>query len=54
MEIAGKSAVVSGGGSGIGRATVLELVRRGARVIVADIDETGGRETVDLAHRADG
>lgn len=49
MEIDGKVAVVSGGGSGIGRATVLELVRRGARVIVADIDEAGARETVDLA-----
>lgn len=49
MNIEGKSAVVSGGGSGIGRATVLELVRRGARVIVADIDEAGGHETVDLA-----
>lgn len=54
MEIAGKSAVVSGGGSGIGRAAVIELVRRGARVIVADIDEAGGRETVDLAGAAGG
>lgn len=49
MEIAGKVAVVSGGGSGIGRATVLELVRRGARVVVADINEAGAHETVDMA-----
>jgi len=49
MEIRDKAIVVSGGGSGIGRASVLALVERGARVIVADIDEAGGRETVDLA-----
>jgi NAD(P)-dependent dehydrogenase (short-subunit alcohol dehydrogenase family) len=49
MEITDKSIVVSGGGSGIGRATVLALVERGGRVIVADVDEAGGRETVDLA-----
>lgn len=49
MQITGKAAVVSGGGSGIGRATVLALVERGAKVIVADIDEAGGTETVDLA-----
>src|SRR6266581_5794380 len=54
MEIAGKGAVVSGGGSGIGRAAVLALVERGARVIVADIDEDAGRQTVDLAAKKGG
>lgn len=49
MEITDKAAVVSGGGSGIGRAAVLALIERGAKVIVADVDEAGGRETVDLA-----
>jgi len=49
MEIAGKVAVVSGGGSGIGRAAVLALVEREARVVVADINEDAGRQTVDLA-----
>jgi len=38
----GKVAVVTGGGSGIGRATALELGRRGARVIVADVNVEGG------------
>jgi NAD(P)-dependent dehydrogenase (short-subunit alcohol dehydrogenase family) len=49
MEIEGKVAVVSGGASGIGRAAVLALVHRGARVVVADVDESGGRRTVDVA-----
>ena len=38
----GKVAVVTGGGSGIGRATALELGRLGARVIVADVNIEGG------------
>lgn len=49
MEIEGKVAVVSGGASGIGRAAVLALVERGAKVVVADVDEDGGRQTVDMA-----
>src|ERR1700676_3022073 len=49
MEISGKVAVVSGGGSGIGRAAVLALIERKAKVVVADIDEDGGRHTVVLA-----
>ena len=48
MEIAGKAAVVSGGASGIGRATVLALVARGAKVVVADVDEQRGRQTVEM------
>ncbi|MGD8404980.1 MAG: SDR family NAD(P)-dependent oxidoreductase [Anaerolineales bacterium] len=49
MNIEGKVALVSGGGSGIGRATVLTLVERGAKVVVADIVEDAGRQTVALA-----
>ncbi len=48
MEIEGKSVVVSGGGSGIGRAAAIAIAERGGKVVVADLDEAGGRQTVDL------
>jgi NAD(P)-dependent dehydrogenase (short-subunit alcohol dehydrogenase family) len=51
-SFAGKVAVVTGGGSGIGRALVLALGREGARVAVADIDEADARETTRLAAAA--
>jgi len=43
MEMEGRVVVVTGGASGIGRATALLLAHEGARVIVGDIDEAGGR-----------
>jgi 2-hydroxycyclohexanecarboxyl-CoA dehydrogenase len=51
MDFSGKIALVTGGASGIGRATVLELARSGARVICADINETAGRALADEAQR---
>jgi NAD(P)-dependent dehydrogenase (short-subunit alcohol dehydrogenase family) len=52
--LAGRSAVVTGGGSGIGRATALTLARLGARVVVADVDGPAGEGTVDLITAAGG
>jgi NAD(P)-dependent dehydrogenase (short-subunit alcohol dehydrogenase family) len=54
MDIDGKIAVVTGGGSGIGRATVLALAAAGATVVVADVDEAGANETVGLVADAGG
>jgi len=42
----GKVAVITGGASGIGRATALAFARQGARVVIGDIDLAGARETV--------
>ncbi|MCB0973360.1 MAG: SDR family NAD(P)-dependent oxidoreductase [Actinobacteria bacterium] len=47
-NISGKVAAVTGGGSGIGRALALRLARRGCHVALADIDETGLNETLDM------
>lgn len=44
----GKVAVVTGAAAGIGRASALIFAREGASVVVADVDEEGGRETVEL------
>jgi NAD(P)-dependent dehydrogenase (short-subunit alcohol dehydrogenase family) len=44
-EFAGKVALVTGGGSGIGRETALVFARRGARVMVADRDEEAAAQT---------
>lgn len=46
MDPRDRTAIVTGGGSGIGRATSLALAQAGANVVVADMDEGGGRETV--------
>jgi len=48
MEIEGKVAVVSGGASGIGRATVIALAERSVKVLVADWDEDGARQTIEM------
>jgi NAD(P)-dependent dehydrogenase (short-subunit alcohol dehydrogenase family) len=50
----GKVGIVTGAGSGIGRATAQRLAREGARVIVADINEESANETVDLITAAGG
>jgi NAD(P)-dependent dehydrogenase (short-subunit alcohol dehydrogenase family) len=47
MRLAGKVAVVSGGASGMGQSEAMIFAREGARVVVADLLETEGRQTVD-------
>jgi NAD(P)-dependent dehydrogenase (short-subunit alcohol dehydrogenase family) len=50
----GKSALITGGGGGIGRATALAFAREGARVAVADLMAEAARETVALVNTAGG
>jgi len=50
----GKSAVVTGAGSGVGRASALRFAQEGARVVVADISLERAQETAELIGKADG
>ena len=53
-RVEGKVAIVTGSASGIGRVTSLLLAREGARVVIADIDADGGRDTADAIVSAGG
>jgi NAD(P)-dependent dehydrogenase (short-subunit alcohol dehydrogenase family) len=50
----GKSALITGGGGGIGRAAARAFAREGANVAVADLMAEAARETVGLVNRAGG
>ena len=47
-RVEGKVALVTGGASGIGRATALTFAREGAKLVVADMNEDGGLQTVHM------
>lgn len=50
----GKVAIVTGGSSGIGRATAVAFAQEGAKVVIADINVEPGEETVRLVGQAGG
>jgi NAD(P)-dependent dehydrogenase (short-subunit alcohol dehydrogenase family) len=50
----GKVGIVTGSGSGIGRATAIRMAQEGAAVVVADINPAGARDTVEAISRAGG
>jgi NAD(P)-dependent dehydrogenase (short-subunit alcohol dehydrogenase family) len=47
-RVEGKVALVTGGASGIGRATALTFAREGAKLVVADMNDEGGQQTVHM------
>lgn len=49
LELKGKTAIVTGAGSGIGRAVALAFAREGANLVLADRRESACRETLELA-----
>jgi len=54
MRLQDKVALVTGGSSGIGRASCLLFAQEGAHVVVVDINETAGQETVEMIQQAGG
>jgi len=51
LPMSGKVALITGAASGIGRATALSFARSGANVVVADIQNDGGMQTVQLIEK---
>lgn len=54
QDFNGKTALVTGSGSGLGRAAAVLFAQRGANVVVSDVNEAGGAETVRLIEAAGG
>jgi len=52
MRLTGKVGVITGGASGMGRATVMRFLAEGAKVVVADYNEKSGQETLTQAKTA--
>ena len=54
MRFLSKTCIVTGGGSGIGRATCLQMAKEGGRIVVADLDLTSAQATADAIAAAGG
>ncbi|MFZ3385284.1 MAG: 3-oxoacyl-ACP reductase FabG [Candidatus Methanoperedens sp.] len=54
MRVKDKVVIITGGGSGIGRETGILFAREGSKVVVADVNEKAGTETVDTIKKAGG
>lgn len=54
MRVKDKVVIITGGGSGIGRETGILFAKEGAKVVIADVNEKAGAETVELIKNAGG
>jgi 3-oxoacyl-[acyl-carrier protein] reductase len=54
MRLAGKVAVVTGAASGIGRTSAIMFAKEGARLVISDIDDAGGKETESIIRSGGG
>lgn len=54
MRLKDKVAVITGGASGMGEASVYSFLREGASVVIADFNEDTGKQTLDKASQLDG
>ena len=54
MRLQNKIAIITGAGSGIGRGIALAFVKEGAKIVVADWSEEGGKETVEQIRKIKG
>jgi 3-oxoacyl-[acyl-carrier protein] reductase len=54
MRLRDKVAIITGAASGIGRATAILFAQEGAKVVIADVNDEGGKETVSLISRQGG
>lgn len=51
MRLKNKVTIITGAGSGIGRETAIIFAKEGAKVVVADVNEKGGKETVEEIYK---
>lgn len=54
VSIEGKTVLITGGGSGVGRLTAIKFASEGCHVVLWDLNEKGMRETVELVRKASG
>jgi len=54
MRVKDKVVIITGGGSGIGKETGILFAKEGAKVVIADVNEKAGAETVELIKNAGG
>lgn len=54
MRLEGKSIIITGSGSGQGQAAALLFAKEGGRVVVSDVNEAGGQDTIDQIQSAGG